>query len=353
VGEETSIDLEQWLRRGAWAARRGDLVSARRIFRALARIAPSDRRVWIGLARVAESSAEREEALHHVATIVAEPLPPPLHPSDHSSDSTQASALRKPDHSADSAQLPALPVSATVAETTLPPPLAPVPPRDQPVRSRRSAYRWLLATLIALAIGLLGFGSWFRSDPTISSSSPNLPPSLAAIGPLPTPLATGIVVITQVIPSPSPLPPTPSPVPTSSPEPNMRPVGQLIDHDNWQIGLLRPEDIVIIDGELGMIQPAGRLLIVLIAVSNEAMTDRRLPANLFMLEDDAGQRYYPLSEASSRYLEQFGRGLYGDLALEDVFTAQSGLRSVPLLFDVPTHRAPVRLWVGGEGWTLR
>lgn len=335
MGDEVTFDLEQWLHRGALAARRGDVVSARRIFRALSRLAPHERRVWIGLARVAETAAERDEALRRIEHIL--PVEAAIHPN----------------------LPPTLPVNGegAVVEPALPPRLAPAQPRAERQPHQRKL-GWLLpAILLLIAAGLLAVSWWQRQPVTSLPPTPfpttQLPPTLAAIGPLPTPLPGGIVVTTPVVPSPSPPPPTPSPLPTPSPEPNTRTLGQLITYDQWQIGLLRREDVVVIDGELGAIRPAGRFLIALLAVSNEAPVERVLPANLFAVEDESGQRYAPLPGASRQYLDQFGRGLYGDLALEDAFAPQSGLRSVPVLFDLPANRAPVRLWAGGEGWPLR
>jgi hypothetical protein len=136
-------------------------------------------------------------------------------------------------------------------------------------------------------------------------------------------------------------------------EPDTRNFGQFVSYENWRIALLRPEDVVIVDGELGTIRASGHVLIALIAVSNEAPVERALPADLFAVEDEMGQRYRPLPSASANYLEQFGRGVYGDLALEDRFTPQSGLRSVPVLFELPRNRKPLRLWVGDDSWWLR
>lgn len=335
MGDEVPFDLEQWLHRGAQAARRSDVVSARRIFCALSRLAPHERRVWIGLARVAETAAERDEALRRAENIL--PVETEIHPTPPPSLAVEG--------------------EDEVVELELPPRLAPAQQRTerQPQQRRLG---WLLpAMLLLIAAGLLAMSLWQHQPVTSLPSSQfpitNLPPTLAAIGPLPTPLPTEIVVMTPVVPASSLPPPTPSPLPTSTPEPHTRALGQLITYDQWQIGLLRREDVVVIDSELGAIRPAGRFLLALLAVSNEAPVERVLPTTLFAVEDEIGQRYTPLSDASRQYLDQFGRGLYGDLALEDAFGPQSGLRSVPVLFDLPANRAPVRLWAGDEGWLLR
>ncbi len=323
VGDEAAIDLELWLTRGALAARRGDLVTSRRIFRALSRLAPTDRRVWIGLARVAESVAERTEALQRAECTTAHlPLPPVL--------------LRTEDVSTTTVSVAPSPLPAPVVTATQPAPL--------PYRS------WWWLALLLVILGLLAV--WWVMRVSVPETVSVALPTVSAIGPLPTPPTDGAVVAVPAI-TPSPLPPTPSPVPSPSSAPDTRNFGQFVIHENWHIALLRPEDAVIVDGELGTIRASGHVLIVLLAVSNEALVERALPPNLFAVEDEMGQRYYPLPGTSTDYLEQFGRGMYGDLALEDRFTPQSGLRSVPVLFALPRNRIPLRLWVGDDAWLLR
>jgi hypothetical protein len=323
VGDEAAIDLELWLTRGALAARRGDLVTARRIFRALSHLAPTDRRVWIGLARVAESVAERTEALQRAECTTAHlPLPPVL--------------LRTEDVSTTTVSVAPSPLPAPVVTATQPAPL--------PYRS------WWWPALLLVILGLLAV--WWVMRVSVPETASVALPTVSAIGPLPTPPTDGAVVTVPAI-TPSPLPPTPSPVPSPLLEPDTRNFGQFVSYENWRIALLRPEDVVIVDGELGTIRASGHVLIVLLAVSNEAPVERALPADLFAVEDEMGQRYRPLPSASANYLEQFGRGVYGDLALEDRFTPQSGLRSVPVLFELPRNRKPLRLWVGDDSWWLR
>lgn len=357
MGDLTPDALEQWLTRGALAARRGDFVMARRIFRALSRRVPAERRVWIGLARVAESATEREEALRRAgfANAVHQSLLPDLH---HRAGITsffaqQSFAVASPQDT--DAIPPSLVVSDTavvqpqqvVSPQALPQPQAVTPITDQQTRWRGW---WLLVVLLALGGWLIVVlvGQLFETAPSVVT-----PPTQSAIGPLPSPLSAQTAVVTASVPTPSPPPPTPLPLPSPSPLPDTNPFGRFVSYDGWQIGLLRPDDVVVVDDALGLLQSDGRLLIALIAVSNEASRERTLPAGLFTIEDETGQRYYPLPGASLRYLDQFGRGLYGDLALEDQFTAQSGLRSVPLLFELPRQRTPVRLWVGDKSWELR
>ncbi|WP_322814131.1 tetratricopeptide repeat-containing protein [Chloroflexus sp.] len=357
MGELTASDLEQWLTRGVLAARRGDFVMARHIFRALSRRAPAERRVWIGLARVAESAAEREEALRRaeVANVVLQSLPPDLH---HRADKT-ALSTQQLFAAALSQDIDAFSPSPMVSDTAAIQPQQVISPQAFPQtqtvapvtdhQTRRHGW-WLLAVMLMLG-GCLMFvlaGQLFETAPSIAT-----PPTQSAIGPLPSPMLAQTAAVTVSVPTPSPPPPTPLPLPSPSPVPSTNPFGQFVAYDGWQIGLLRPDDVVVVDDALGLLESDGRLLIALIAVNNESSRERTLPAGLFSIEDDTGQRHYPLPGASLRYLDRFGRGLYGDLALEDQFTAQSGLRSVPLLFELPRQQTPVRLWVGDKGWQLR
>ncbi|ACL24166.1 hypothetical protein [Chloroflexus aggregans] len=373
MDNEQVIDIERWLSRGALAAHRGDLLTARRIFRALARIAPYDQRVWIGLARVAATAAERAEALSRIGPSPRSPLPlsgerviepSPLSPiplRGEPDNQTTATPYTDGAKGIRPSPLDSLPDKVPVAtsaggEMALPPPLTSTRRHDQ-TQPRQRRLGWQLpAMLLLIAGGLLAVVMWQRqtlpSPPAHQLPATNLPPTLAAIGPLPTPLAGGTMV-TQNVPTPSPLPPTPTPQPTSSPEPAMQPIGRLVTYDNWQFGLLRREDVVAIEQGIGDIKPTGQLWVALIAVSNDTLLERTLSATVFMLEDDAGQRYRPIAGASSRYLDLLGRSVYGDLALEDRFAPQSGLRSVPLLFDLPPERVPIRLWVDDKGWSLR
>ncbi|MGQ9613548.1 tetratricopeptide repeat protein [Chloroflexus sp.] len=357
MGDLTPDDLEQWLTRGALAARRGDFVMARRIFRTLSRQAPAERRVWIGLARVAESATEREEALRRagVTNAVLQSLPPDLnYRADITSLSTQQpfTVALPQDIDAISPSPMVLDTDAVQPQQVISPQALPQPQAVTPVtdyQTRRHG-RWLPVVLVVLGGWLIIMlaGQLFEAAPSVATL-----PTQSAIGSLPSPLLVQTTAVTPPVPTPSPPPPTPLPLPSPSPVPDTNPFGQFVAYDGWQIGLLRPDDVVVVDDALGLLQSDGRLLIALIAVSNEASRERTLPSGLFTIEDDTGQRYYPLPGASLRYLDQFGRGLYGDLALEDQFTAQSGLRSVPLLFELPRQRTPVRLWVGDKGWQLR
>ena len=113
--------------------------------------------------------------------------------------------------------------------------------------------------------------------------------------------------------------------------------------------LLRPDYALALDGAIGELQPSGRFVLAVVSVINNAPTPRVPPADMFVLSDNAGRSYLPVPGASSTYLAVYQRAQYGDLALEDSFEPSSGVRSVPILFDVPPDASGLRLSVNGAG----
>lgn len=126
-------------------------------------------------------------------------------------------------------------------------------------------------------------------------------------------------------------------------------MGVPIEVDGWAAVLVRPDDALPLDGAIGDLQPAGRFVLAVVAVSNNSPTPRALPADLFVLVDGTGRRYTPVPGASTAYLALYERAQRGDLALEDVFEPVVGLRSVPLIFDVAPDASGLRLTVAGAG----
>jgi len=70
--------------------------------------------------------------------------------------------------------------------------------------------------------------------------------------------------------------------------------------------------------------------------------------------DSTGQRYTPLPQASTVYLNSYGRGQHGDLSMEDMIPADGSNKSVPLIFDVPSTARNLYLLVGNssKGWAI-
>jgi hypothetical protein len=130
--------------------------------------------------------------------------------------------------------------------------------------------------------------------------------------------------------------------------------GQVITQGQWHAILLRPEDAVVLEGSIGSLQPSGRFVLALVAVGNDGPAPARLPADLFALVDGAGVRYAPLPLASTAFLNSYGRGQHGDLSMEDPIPADGGIKSVPLIFDVPGSARSLYLVVGDSpvGWPV-
>jgi hypothetical protein len=143
------------------------------------------------------------------------------------------------------------------------------------------------------------------------------------------------------------------PAPTAGPA--GLPLGTILNVDGWSATLLRPDYALLLDGAVGGLQPAGRFVLTMLAVTNNSPDPRRIPSDLFVLSDAQGRRYNPLPGASSAFLGAYGRGQYGDLALEDEIEPQSGMRTIPVLFDVPLDASGMALSLagaGGAGWPI-
>ncbi|MEI7772917.1 MAG: hypothetical protein WCI67_23205, partial [Chloroflexales bacterium] len=146
----------------------------------------------------------------------------------------------------------------------------------------------------------------------------------------------------------------PTPV-AALPAPPGLPLGSLVEVDGWSATLLRPDYALVLNGSIGNLQPSGRFVLTLMAVSNNSPSPRRIPADLFSIVDSKGRRYSPAPNVSTAYLALYGRGQHGDLALEDDLAPSSGMRSVPILFDVPASATGLVLTIrnnGSLGWPI-
>lgn len=371
-------DIDRLLQLGADAARDGNRQAARSLFLALAREYPEDTRVWIGLAGVAASRNEQREALERIVAL------------DPSNERARLALERLSASPARSAAAPALEARPLRARTT---PVLPetrpaqpaqsveIVPRDAPIAGRprdvedeeevrRAPFPLLnalamgLILLLLLALGVV-LGRAFLGGPQRGA----LPTATAVLNVQPGPASTSAGVAqtiapppatsvsaadlatAQPAPAPSAAPTDPAAAPTAAPTaiPNVLPLGTIIDYDGWSASLLRPDYALALDGAIGDLQPSGRFVLAVVAVSNNASTPRHLPADMFVLTDSAGRSYLPVPGASSTYLALYQRAQYGDLALEETFDASSGMRSVPIIFDVPPDASGLRLTVSGAG----
>lgn len=358
------LDLDALLRSGVSAARAGNRSAARKLFLAITRAYPHELRAWLGLAGVAESIEEQRVALERVLTL------DPDHPK-----AGQALAQLPPPPPEHTSPAPAAPMISPAAPT--PPPeltpaaLAPAPQAELPRGDQRP---FPLLNLIALGIiGLLivaivavlnaAPGTGQPSAGTLALPSPVLQavptnPTSAApdLGSAPAPEPTVLPIRPNQtgapIPAPTPRGPTPA---VGMPAQPSLPLGTLIEVDGWSTTLLQPDYALILDGSIGDLRPSGHFVLALMAISNNSPQQRRIPADLFTLVDNRGRRYQPTPNASSAYLTLYGRGQHGDLALEDSLSPQSGMRSVPVLFDVPLDAVGLVLTIhegGSAGWLI-
>lgn len=372
------LDLERLLNTGAAVARSGNQVAARALFLALSREHPDDARVWLGLA---EATADQDERLGALERAVA------LDPANERARAAFAE-LATAQPPADPSVTVILPETRAEAEAPAAPAATALvvaergtPEDDSADEKAPFPLLNLLALLLILALlgalgviigrNLLGAGQTTAAatatpflavvpDPGALPTAPPAvqtpPPATAAS--LPTEARSGAPPATEAAQSTAATTAQPAPTqpaaaaPTASTE---LPLGQLIDYDGWSATLLRPDYAVTLDGAIGDLQPAGRFVLAVVAVMNNSPNPRLIPPDLFALTDAAGRTFLPTPGASTAYLALYERGQRGDLALEDVLDAGSGVRSVPILFDVPLDATSLRLTMSGAagaGWPV-
>jgi hypothetical protein len=138
-----------------------------------------------------------------------------------------------------------------------------------------------------------------------------------------------------------------------TPPPELAP-GQVVELPPWSVSLLRPDYAMALDGAIGPLQPQGRFVLALVVAGNDGPAPARIPAALFTLQDQQGNRYTPVPNASTVYLDTYGRGQRGELSLEEELPPGGGLVSVPLIFDVPLNARGLMLHAGDQdaGWPI-
>lgn len=344
----------------------GDRMGARALLRALSTQQPDEARIWLALATVAETRAEQHQAL---ARVIALDPQHPLAQRGLERFQNEAAQPARPGRPAPDRTTPVLPIATETAMPAesrasqdadaafAPTVLKPVVPH-----AFGPGIRWFQYLAIALAIfAVLVVAGLLRISPaldaeraatpalglvqttparaTAASAAPTLQPSAAA-----SPSSTA---------QPTSVPATLTPIPSPTALPALAP-GDVITQPPWEVSLLRPDYAVSLDGSIGTLQPKGRFVLALVAVSNTSQTPARLPAALFTLTDDRNQRYLASSAASTLYLNTYGRGQRGDLSMEEDIPPNGVLRSVPLIFDVPISAAGLTLHVGTmpTGWLV-
>lgn len=346
-------DIERLLVMATDLARGGNPGGARTLFLALAREHPQDPRPWLGLAAATTSTDERRQALERALA---------LDPANQQAQQALQRLVAR-----DAAHAPPDDATAPVPRA-LP---AAVEVEAESERNPFPLLNLIMTGIIVLLLAALGFvigRALLASNQTIAApTAPALPttrpaasaPSLAPPSPLPptTPPPTPPTAVSTsaavavVVPTAPELVLSPTLPPASPTPPITLPLGTVVDYDGWSATLLRPDYAVTLDGAIGDLRPAGRFVLAVVAVSNNGPTPRVIPPELFVLRDSAGRSYSPVPGASSAYLALYQRAQRGDLALEDSFAPGSGMRSVPLLFDVPLDASGLQLLVPGAGPT--
>ncbi len=373
-------DLDKLLALASDLAQSGNMGNAHTLFVALTREYPQDARPWLGLAAVAASPDERRVALERVLAldpqhVYAWSALQRLTEQNGRSEATAGADTAPPLSKAPPFPQPAeQPVTAT---HTAPLPVAtPEPAEEEREQTPFPLLNAIMSGIILVLLVILGIvigrallvgrlAANAPAAPIASGSQPDVPVAVVttgAVGPVASPPAVSTV---DAAPPPlSATPPLPGAVggePTAALAPTLAlpptlpvapaplPLGTVVDYDGWSVTLLRPDYAVTLDGAIGDLRPSGRFVLAIVAVSNNQPQPRRLPPDFFLVRDAGGRAYEPVPGASSAYLALYERAQRGDLALEDEFAPSSGMRSVPLLFDVPPDAGDLSLLVAGAG----
>ncbi len=362
-------DIERLLVMATDLARGGNPGGARTLFLALTREHPQDPRPWLGLAAAAASTDERRQALERALAL--DPA------NQQAQQALQRLVARDVGHTPPDDAAPGTMAALAPPETDT----APAPPaqpaaaeaEEEPERNPFPLLNLIMTGIIVLLLAALGFvigRALLAGNQTIAApTTPALPTTLPAASapplapPSPSPVATTpptplpptsvptSAAVAVVVPTAPELAPSLAAPPASPTAPITLPLGTVVDYDGWSATLLRPDYAVTLDGAIGDLRPAGRFVLAVVAVSNNSPAPRVIPPELFVLRDSAGRSYSPVPGASSAYLALYQRAQRGDLALEDSFAPGSGMRSVPLLFDVPPDAGGLQLLVPGAGPT--
>ncbi len=214
---------------------------------------------------------------------------------------------------------------------------------------RRGPSFWQLLVIGSVIVALMGVAITNGALPDLA-----LPGTARrSVGDLLNPAPTALLLPTPALP---PAPPTATATPAPPYQPTPMPLGNVQTYGLWQGTLALPDHVQWLDEPLDGVQPQGRLLVAVMTISNLTGEPRPIPADLFILVDQQLNFYRPLPGASTRFLDSFGRGVVGDLALEDAIPAGGTLVSVPLLFDVPVDQQSFVLMLGeysDTGWQLQ
>lgn len=406
VGPSSQPSPEQLLRAATQAARQGDRQQARIILRLLTNSYPDQLRGWMGLAELGEDMQERKHALEQVlrlqpdnqqaraalqriAVLEAQKASTPAVQPEQAEPvpSSQPRQALEPDEAAQASDFatPVLPeelaeshARASELNRDAHDYATPIlPDRDRPApeleperlfEAPRAARKSWLGPLFALCLVLIACvllmlvvtPNAFRSVLQTADQSPSLSPSPDLLTQATGQIALASPTVPVLIVTREPVLGNPSQQPSSSQAPeasatllpldstpsSILSAGALLEYDGWRVSLPRSDHFLLLDGAIGERQPRGRFVLALVALANLEAQERKPSKDLFVLIDDAGRRYAADPTLSSSYLNVYGRGLRGDLSLEDALPVGGGYYSVPLLFDVPQNARGLRLTLG-------
>jgi hypothetical protein len=153
--------------------------------------------------------------------------------------------------------------------------------------------------------------------------------------------------------------PTQAPPPdVSNANPSVVPANTPLESNGWLYDFAQPEYANYFIGDFGQLQTdQGRIVIVLVRAVNRTGQAQPLPPDFFVLKDAQGRIYEPMPEASTAYINLFGRGPAGaaDLSHEDQIPADGLTRSLPLIFDVAPDATDLVLFARSnpdQGWLV-
>ena len=382
MSHQPALNLDQLLQTAAATAHDGNRAAARAIFLALGREYPDESRVWTGLATVAADSVEQQMALERARKLTtlggtsadAEPIAFTVAPRP--SSPTGPARTLPPDAAVEAtrAPFPLLNVGAllvillllaavgvTIGRNFGSPAPSAVGPAGTPLPAvlpdpSAPTVRPLIFTATAevTPVNTEAPSLAVSTNPTVVPPTLSSAPAPTASVPSPT-VATAAPTLTAPVSSPTVATAAPTLAPVTPSAVTALPLGQIIDYDGWSATLLRPDYAVTLTGPIGDLRPTGQFVLAVIAISNNGPTARTIPASLFTLTDGTNRSYAPVSGVSTAYLALYERGQRGDLALEDALDPGSGLRSVPIIFDVPLTVSGLRLTMtgtAGAGWPI-
>lgn len=317
----------------------GQPAAARAVLQALLLQQPHEPRIWLALAAVADTRDEQRHALEQALALDPENMP-----ARRGLERFAALAGASPPPLVRQTAAHVEPVEPD-AQSSAARTQATQPPTSRPFFFPRALPDWLVPAAGVAVVALLTLALL----PRIPNDPPTLQAPAATLSGVaaPSPPAAAAVAMPSVTIAP---PRQPTALPTLAP---LAP-GHVIERGPWRVTLLRPEHAVLLDSGIDTIKPRGRLVIALVTISNSGPAAARAPANLFALVDTAGRRYLPLAGASTAYLNSYGRGIHGDLSLDDAIPQGGGFVSVPLIFDTPADARGLTLHVGDlpTGWAI-